>query len=45
MTRLLNRPIDMREVRERVAARFAEVFGAELVEVTREELESVISRP
>ena len=39
MTRLLNRPLDMREVRERVAARFAEVFGAELVEVTKEELE------
>lgn len=40
MARVLNHPIDMNAVRERVAARFAEVFGAELIEITREELEA-----
>jgi lipoate-protein ligase B len=44
MTRLLNHPIEMREVRERVAVRFAEVFGAELVEVTKEELEERVGK-
>ncbi len=38
MAHVLHRQIDMRAVRERVAARFAEVFGAELVEISREEL-------
>jgi len=32
MTRLLHRPVAMRAVRERIAARFAEVFEVELVE-------------
>jgi lipoate-protein ligase B len=40
MVRVLNRPIDPHAVRERVAMRFAEVFGAELIEMTREELEA-----
>ncbi len=40
MTRVLNRAIEMREVRARVAARFAEVLAVELVEVTREEVET-----
>ena len=39
MTRLLNRPIDMDEVRKQVATRFAQVFGVELVEITQAELE------
>ncbi len=39
MARVLNRPMDMNAVRERVAARFAEVFGAELIVISREELE------
>lgn len=40
MARVLNRPMDMHAVRERVAARFAEVFGAELIDISREELEA-----
>ncbi len=39
IARVLNQPIEMRAARERVAARFAEVFDVELREVTREELE------
>ena len=39
MTRALNQPIEMRVARERVAARFAEIFGVELIEVTHRELE------
>ena len=39
IARVLNQPIELRAVRERVAARFAEVFGVELIEVTREGLE------
>ncbi len=45
MTRVLNQPIDMHAVRERVATQFAEVFGAEVVEVTREELETQLKNP
>ena len=44
MTRVLNQPIELRAVRERVAARFAEVFGVELIEVTREELEQELAQ-
>ncbi len=44
MARVLNRKIEMREVRERVAAKFAQVFGAELVEISREELEASLGR-
>ncbi len=40
MARLLQQPIDMRAVRERVAARFSEVFGAELMRMTPAELEA-----
>jgi lipoate-protein ligase B len=40
MARVLNRPVDLRTVRERVAARFGEVFGAEMVEVPRDEFEA-----
>ena len=40
MARMLNRPVDSRAVRERVAARFGEVFGAELVEIPREEFDA-----
>jgi lipoate-protein ligase B len=40
MARVLNRPVDPRAVRERVAARFGEVFGAEMVEVPRDEFEA-----
>ena len=40
MARVLNRQVDPGAVRERVAARFAEVFGAELVELPREEFEA-----
>jgi len=43
MTRVLNQPIEMRTVRARVAARFAEVFNVELIEVTRTELEMQLS--
>ncbi|MBI3536993.1 MAG: lipoyl(octanoyl) transferase LipB [Chloroflexi bacterium] len=39
MARVLNRAIDMRDVRARVAARFADVFDVELKEITRAELE------
>ncbi len=42
MARVLHRPIEMRAVRERVAARFAEVFGAELVEISREEVDNLV---
>ncbi len=40
MARVLNHPVDPRAVRERVAARFGEVFGAEMIEVPREEFEA-----
>src|SRR5574341_320492 len=40
MARVLNHSVDMSAVRERVAARFAEVFGAELIDMSREELEA-----
>ncbi len=40
MARVLNHPVDPRAVRERVAARFGEVFGAEMVAMPREEFEA-----
>lgn len=40
MARVLNQPVDPRAVRERVAARFGEVFGAEMTEVPREEFQA-----
>lgn len=45
MARVLPRALDARAVRERVAARFAEVFGARLREMTREELEARLGKP
>ncbi len=39
LRRVLNHPIEMRAVRERVAARFGEVFGAKIVEVSSEEFQ------
>lgn len=44
MARALNQPIEMRAVRERVAARFAEVFDVELIAVTRAELERKLAQ-
>lgn len=44
MTRVLNAPIEMRAVRERVAARFGEVFGVELLTLTRKELEQKLAQ-
>ncbi len=44
MARLLDAPVEMRAVRERVAARWAEVWGVELVEMTRAELEQKLAR-
>ncbi len=43
IARVLNKPIEMRAARERVAARFAEVFGVELIEMTRPELEQKLA--
>jgi lipoate-protein ligase B len=43
IARVLNKPIEMRAARERVAARFAEVFGVELIEMTRTELEQKLA--
>jgi lipoyl(octanoyl) transferase len=40
MARVLDRTVGMRDVREHVAAQFAEVFGTELVEISREEFEA-----
>jgi lipoate-protein ligase B len=40
MVRVLHRPVDPRAVRERVAARFGEVFGAEMLEMPREVFEA-----
>jgi lipoate-protein ligase B len=40
MTRIMNRPVDPEKVRERVAARFGQVFGAELCELPRDEFEA-----
>lgn len=40
MARVLGQAMDPRAVRERVAARFGEVFGAEMIEVPREEFEA-----
>lgn len=44
MRRVLNRPIEMRTVRERVAAHFGEVFGAEMVELSPEEFQSQLEK-
>lgn len=44
MARLLNRSVDPRAARERVAARFGEVFGAETIEVPRAEFEARLAR-
>jgi lipoate-protein ligase B len=38
MARVLGRPINMHEVREKIAKRFGEVFGAEMVEISAERL-------
>jgi lipoyl(octanoyl) transferase len=43
MARFLNQPVDMRAVRERVAFRFGQVFGAEMIEITHTELEARLS--
>jgi len=40
MARVLNRPIEMRVVRERIAARFGEVFDAEMTEIAQEEFQA-----
>jgi len=39
MARILSESVEMRAVCERVAARFAEVFDVEMIEMTREEFE------
>ena len=44
MTCILNRPLDMRAVRERVAARFGEVFDAEMIEIPPEELQARLEK-
>jgi lipoate-protein ligase B len=44
MARILNRLLEIAEVRDQVAARFAEVFDVQLVDVTREELESRLTQ-
>jgi len=44
IARALNAPIEMRAVRARVAARFAEVFDVELIEITREALEQKLAQ-
>ena len=44
MARVLNRPVDPDAVRQRVAARFGEVFGAELVDLPRDEFEAQLER-
>jgi lipoyl(octanoyl) transferase len=38
MTRVLERPVDMRTVRERIATRFGQVFETEIIELAPEEL-------
>lgn len=40
MRRVLNRPIEMHAVRERVAARFGEVFGAGMIEISPGEFQA-----
>ena len=44
MARVLNQSMNLRAVRERVAARFGEVFGAEMIQVPREEFESRLNK-
>lgn len=44
MVRVLNTPIEMRAVRERVAARFSEVFNVALMSVTRAGLEQKLAQ-
>ena len=44
MARVLKQPVDMRAVRQCVAARFGEVFGAELVEVPSEEFQARLEK-
>jgi lipoate-protein ligase B len=44
MSRVLNRPVDPVAVRERVAARFGEVFGVELVELPRDEFDAQLAQ-
>jgi len=43
MARVLNRPIDPRAVREIVAVRFGEVFGAEMIEISVEQFEKELA--
>ena len=43
MTRVLKRSIDMREVRDKIAARFGEVFGAEMIEISAEQFETKLA--
>lgn len=43
MARVLKRSIDMPAVRARVAARFGEVFGAEMLEISIEQLETELA--
>ncbi len=45
LERVLRREVDGSEVRERLGARFAEVFGVNLVSVTREELFKILRKP
>jgi lipoyl(octanoyl) transferase len=44
IARVLNAPIEMRAVRERVATQFAKVFSVELIEITREALEQKLAQ-
>lgn len=44
MTRVLNHPVDLNAVRERVAARFGEVFGADLVELPPDEFAAQLNQ-
>jgi lipoate-protein ligase B len=44
MARILQKPVEMRAVRERVAAQFARVFNAELVNISREEIEAKLEK-
>lgn len=44
MTRVLNTPIEMRAVRERIAAHFSQVFNVQLITVTHTELEQKLAQ-
>jgi hypothetical protein len=43
MARVLNRSVEMHEVRKKIAARFGEAFGAEMIEISTAQFEKELA--